>query len=44
VTGETEEDIMKSAAEHGIKKHGKTQIDMVQMREKLKEFIHTLTN
>ena len=44
VTGETEEDIMKSAAEHGIKKHGKTQIDMVQMREKLKEFIHTLIN
>ncbi|HEY9491845.1 MAG TPA: DUF1059 domain-containing protein [Nitrososphaeraceae archaeon] len=44
VTGETEEDIMKSVAEHGIKKHGKTQIDMVQMREKLKEFIHTLTN
>jgi predicted small metal-binding protein len=44
VTGETEEDIMKGAAEHGIKEHGKTQIDMVQMREKLKEFIHTLTN
>ena len=44
VTGETEEDIMKSAAEHSIKEHGKTQIDMVQMREKLKEFIHTLTN
>jgi len=44
VTGETEEDIMKSAAEHSIKEHGKTQIDMVQLREKLKEFIHTLTN
>jgi predicted small metal-binding protein len=44
VTGETEEDIMKSAAEHSIKEHGKTQIDMVQLREKFKEFIHTLTN
>jgi predicted small metal-binding protein len=44
VTGETEEEVIRSAAEHDIKKHGKTQIDMVQMREILKEFIHTLTN
>ena len=44
VTGETEEDIVKGTAEHDINEHGKTQIDMVQMKEKLKEFIHTLTN
>ena len=43
VTGETEEDVMRSAAEHGMKEHGTTQKDMVQMREKLKGFIHTLT-
>jgi predicted small metal-binding protein len=44
VTGETEEEVIRSAAEHDIKKHGKTKKDVVKMREKLKEFIHTLTN
>jgi predicted small metal-binding protein len=43
VTGETEEEIMRSAAEHGIKEHFRTQKYMVEMSEKLKEFIHTLT-
>jgi predicted small metal-binding protein len=42
VTGETEEEVMRSAAEHGIKEHFRTQ-DMVEMSEKLKEFIHTLS-
>ena len=42
VTGETEEDIVKSAAEHDIKEHGKTKNDMVNMREKLKGFIYTI--
>jgi predicted small metal-binding protein len=43
VTGDTEEEVMKSAAEHGIKEHSSTQKDTVEMREKLKGFIHTLT-
>jgi predicted small metal-binding protein len=43
VTGETEEEVMRSAAEHGIKEHFRTQKDMVEMRERLKEFIHTLS-
>jgi predicted small metal-binding protein len=42
VTGETEEDIVKSAAKHDIKEHGKTKNDMVNMREKLKGFIYTI--
>ena len=29
VTGETEEDIVRSAAEHDIKEHGKTKKDIV---------------
>jgi predicted small metal-binding protein len=42
VTGETEEDIVRGAAEHDIKEHGKTKNDMVKMREKLKGFIYTI--
>jgi predicted small metal-binding protein len=42
VTGETEEDVVRSAVEHDIKEHGKTKKDMVKMREKLKGFIYTL--
>jgi hypothetical protein len=42
VTGETEEDIVKSAAEHDVKEHGNTKNDMVKMREKLKGFIYTI--
>jgi predicted small metal-binding protein len=44
VTGETEEEVMQSAAEHGIKAHGTTLKDMLEIREKIKEFIHTLAN
>jgi predicted small metal-binding protein len=43
VTGETEEEIMSNAAVHGIKEHSRTYKDMVEMRERLKGFIHTLT-
>ena len=43
VTGETEEEVMRSVAEHGIKEHFRTQKDMVEMCEKLREFIHTLS-
>ncbi len=42
VTGETEEDIVRSAAEHDMKIHGKTKKDIVKMREKLKGFIYTV--
>jgi predicted small metal-binding protein len=38
VTGETEEEVIRSAAEHDIKKHGKTK-KVIKMREKLKRFI-----
>jgi len=42
ITGETEEDVLRSSAEHDIKEHGKTKNDMVNMREKLKGFIYTI--
>ena len=42
ITGETEEDVLRSAAEHDIKEHGKTKNDMVKMREKVKGFICTI--
>ncbi|MFL6349383.1 MAG: DUF1059 domain-containing protein [Nitrososphaeraceae archaeon] len=42
VTGDTEEDIVISAAEHSIKEHGKTKLDMVKLSEKLKGFIYTI--
>ena len=42
VTGETEEDVVRSATEHGIKEHGKKEKDIVKMREKLKGFIYTV--
>jgi predicted small metal-binding protein len=42
VTGETEEDVMRSAAEHDMKEHGKTKKDIVKLSEKLKGFIYTL--
>jgi predicted small metal-binding protein len=41
VTGETEEDVLRSATEHDIKEHGKTKNDIVT-REKLKGFIYTI--
>lgn len=44
VTGETEEEVMKNAAEHGIKEHSRTQKDMEEMGGNFKGFIHTLTN
>jgi predicted small metal-binding protein len=44
VTGETEEEVMRSAAEHGIKEHSRTQKDMMELRDNIKELIHTLTN
>ena len=42
VAGETEEEVVRTAAEHGIKKHGKTKKDMVKSIGKLKGFIYTI--
>jgi hypothetical protein len=33
---------LRTAAEHGIKEHGKTKKDMVKSIDKLKEFIYTM--
>jgi predicted small metal-binding protein len=44
VTGETEEEVMRSAVEHGIKEHNRTQKDMMELRDNIKELIHTLIN
>jgi predicted small metal-binding protein len=43
VAGETEEDVVKNAAEHRIIKHGNREKDMVSLREKLREFIYTIS-
>jgi predicted small metal-binding protein len=43
VSGETEEDVVTSTAEHGILKHGKREMDMASLREKLREFIYTIS-
>jgi hypothetical protein len=40
--GETDEDVVRSAAEHGIKGHDKTKKDIVKLTEKLKGFIYTI--
>ena len=39
--GETEEDVMKDAAQHGMKEHGMTEQDMNQMRDNLRGAIRT---
>jgi predicted small metal-binding protein len=38
--GETEEEVIRDAAGHGIKEHGKKQEDMTQMKEMLRALIH----
>jgi predicted small metal-binding protein len=43
VSGETEEDVVISAAEHGITKHGRKEKDMAKLREKLRGFIYTIS-
>jgi predicted small metal-binding protein len=42
VAEESEEEVVRTAAEHGIKEHGKTKKDMVKSIDKLKEFIYTI--
>ena len=39
--GEAEEEVIRDAAEHGMKEHGKTQQDMTQMQTNLKAAIRT---
>jgi predicted small metal-binding protein len=39
--GETEEEVIGDAAEHGMKEHGKTQQDMRQMKSDLRGAIRT---
>jgi hypothetical protein len=43
MSGETEEDVMASAAEHGIIKHGKKEKDTIRLREKLRRVIYTIS-
>jgi hypothetical protein len=43
VAEETDEDVVISAAEHSIKKHGKRKKDMVKLGEKLRGFIYTMS-
>ena len=38
--GETEEEVIRDAADHGIKEHGKKEEDMTQMKEMLRALIH----
>ena len=38
--GETEEEVMRDAADHGIKEHGMKQEDMTQMKDMLRALIH----
>ena len=39
--GETEEDVLRDAAQHGMKEHGKTDRDMIQMQDNLRASIRT---
>jgi hypothetical protein len=43
VSGETEEDVVISAAEHGMIRHGKRERDMAKLREKLRGSIYTIS-
>ena len=39
--GETEEDVLRDGAQHGMKEHGKTAKDMTQMQDNLRTAIRT---
>jgi predicted small metal-binding protein len=39
--GETEEEIIRDAAQHGMKEHGKTHEDMTHMQSNLRAAIRT---
>jgi predicted small metal-binding protein len=38
--GETEEEVMRDAADHGIKEHGKKEENITQMKEMFRALIH----
>ena len=44
VTGETEEDVMTSAVENSIIKHGKREKDMARLRQKLRIHLYYTIN
>ena len=39
--GETEEDVLRDAAQHGMKEHGKTDKDVTQMQDNFRIAIRT---
>ena len=39
--GETEDDVLRDASQHGMKEHGKTDKDMIQMQDNLRASIRT---
>ena len=39
--GETEEDVLRDAARHGIEEHGKTEDDMSKMKEMIRTLIRS---
>ena len=39
--GETEEDVLRDAARHGIEAHGKTEDDMSKMKEMIRALIRS---
>jgi predicted small metal-binding protein len=41
-TGQTEEELMGKLRERGMKEHGKTEEDMIQMKDKLKGFMRSV--
>ncbi len=41
-TGQTEEELMGKLRDHGMKEHGKTEEDMIQMKDKLKGFMRSV--
>ena len=43
VIGQSEEDVVRSTADHGIKEHGKIEKDMVKLSDKLRGFIYTIS-
>jgi predicted small metal-binding protein len=40
--GQTEEDVLNDTAQHGMKEHGKTDRDMIQMQDNLRASIRTM--
>ena len=41
IKGETEEEVMRNAKEHGMREHGETEEHITQMKEKLRGLIRS---